>query len=675
MSKENIKKKIDELRRLIEHHNYRYYVLDSPEISDSEYDRLMRELMELEEENPEFIIPDSPTQRVGAPPLDFFPPFEHRIPMLSIDNAMSEDELTAFHQRVVKWLGKEDISYCCEPKFDGLAVEIVYENGLFVRGGTRGDGYTGEDVSANLRTVKSIPLRLITQDPPKLLEVRGEIIMYKDAFGDLNRERSRTQEPLFANPRNAAAGSLRQLDSRITASRSLAFFTYGVSDPASVGLSSQYEILMRLRGYGFRVNPDVRLIRGIDDVMKFCLSMQEKREALPFEIDGVVVKVDSTRDQDILGVKARSPRWAVAYKFPPNQATTTLRKIEVQVGRTGVLTPVARLDPVKVGGVTVSRATLHNAEEIRRKDIREGDTVIVQRAGDVIPEIVAPVVSKRTGTEKEFDMPKTCPVCGSPVIQDTDRENGGKGVMFRCVNISCPAVVKEQIRHFASKDALSIDGLGKKIIDKLVDRGLVRDASDIYTLTRDELLEIEGFGELSSSNLLRSIQESKKTTLSRFLYGLGIPHVGEVTAKDLAEHFGSLERIMNAQLEEIDSIKGIGKEMSRAIHGFFANESNRNVIKKLLENGVEISAPKPREVPETPIKGKRFCFTGTLQSMTRSEAAKKVEEKGGEAVSTVSSHLDYLVAGEEPGSKLEKARSLGIPVLSEKEFLEMIKGS
>lgn len=673
MSKENIKKRIDELRQLIEYHNHRYYVLDSPEISDSEYDLLMRELMKLEEENPEFRTQDSPTQRVGAPALNFFPPFAHRIPMLSIDNAMSQDELLAFHQRVVKWLGKEDVSYCCEPKFDGLAIEIVYENGMFVRGGTRGDGYTGEDVSANLRTVKSIPLRLITRNPPRFLEIRGEIIMYKRAFQELNRERSQSGEALFANPRNAAAGSLRQLDSRITASRALVFFAYGISEAALIGLSSQYEILTRLQEYGFKVNPDIHLVRGMDDVMRFCLSIQDKRESLPFEIDGVVIKVDSTKDQDGLGVKARSPRWAVAYKFPPNQATTILRNIEVQVGRTGVLTPVAKLEPVKVGGVTVSRATLHNAEEIRRKDIREGDTVIVQRAGDVIPEIVAPVVTKRTGQEKEYIMPDTCPVCGSPVIRDTERKNGEKGVMSRCVNISCPAVVKEQIRHFASKDALSIDGLGRKIIDKLVDRGLIRDASNLYTLTKDELMEIEGFGDLSSANLLQSIHESKKTTLARFLYGLGIPHVGEVTAKELAEHFGSLEKIMNAQPEEIESIKGIGKEMSSAIDGFFTNESNQNVIKKLLENGLEISGPELSKIPETPLKGKRFCFTGTLQSMTRSEAEEKVEEKGGQAVSSVSSHLDYLVAGSEPGSKLEKARSLGVTVLTEKEFLDLIK--
>lgn len=673
MSKENEKKRIDELRKLIGYHNYRYYVLDSPEISDSEYDQLMRELSNLEKENPEFITQDSPTQRVGAPPLDFFPPFVHRITMLSIDNAMSEDELFAFHQRVVKWLGKEDVSYCCEPKFDGLAVELVYENGVFVRGGTRGDGYTGEDVSTNLRTVKSIPLRLVTQEPPKLLEVRGEVIMYKSAFQDLNRERSLSQEPLFANPRNAAAGSLRQLDSRITASRALMFFPYGVSDAALLGLSSQCDILMKLRGYGFRVNPEVRLFHGMDGVISFCMSVQEKRESLPFEIDGVVIKVDSIRDEEILGIKARSPRWAIAYKFPPNQATTTLHRIEVQVGRTGVLTPVARLEPVRVGGVIVSRATLHNAAEIKRKDIKEGDTVIVQRAGDVIPEIVAPVVSKRTGSEKEFAMPEACPVCGMPVIQDTDRENGEKGVMFRCVNISCPAIVKEQIHHFASKDALSMEGLGSKIVDKLVDKGLVNDASDLYTLTRDELMEVEGFGELSASNLLNSIQESKKTTLARFLYGLGIPHVGEVAARDIAAHFGSLDRTMNANQEEFKSIKGIGEERSKAIYGFFANEANRDVIRKLLDNGIEIAEQKPKEVPETPLKGKRFCFTGTLQTMTRSEAEGKVEERGGESVSTVSSRLDYLVSGSEPGSKLEKARSLGVPVLSEDEFLKLIK--
>ncbi|HNY64509.1 MAG TPA: NAD-dependent DNA ligase LigA [Deltaproteobacteria bacterium] len=673
MSKEKVQDRIEELRRAIEHHNYRYYALDAPEISDFDYDNLMRELQALEAENPELITPDSPTQRVGTAPVSAFPPMPHRTPMLSIDNAMSTGELQEFNARVIKLLGRDgDLAYCCEPKFDGLAVELVYENGVFTRGGTRGDGYTGEDVTPNLRTVKSIPLRLRGENPPALLEVRGEIIMYKRSFEGLNRERSEAGEPMFANPRNAAAGSLRQLDSRITASRDLSFFTYGVSDAAQLGLSSQCAILMRLKELGFRVNPDVRLCRGMDEVAAFAQEVQEKREGLPFEIDGVVVKVDGIDHQNALGIKARSPRWALAYKFPPTQATTVVNRIGVQVGRTGVLTPVAFLEPVKVGGVTVSRATLHNQDEIRRKDIREGDTVIVQRAGDVIPEIVAPVPSKRTGSEREFTMPRNCPVCGTPVIRDAGDEEGEEGIMYRCVNISCPAIVREGIFHFASKDALDIEGLGRKIIDKLIDKGFVKDVSDLYTLTAQDLLQVEGFKDKSVTNLLGSIEKSREATLQRFLYGLGIPHVGTVAAQDLAAHFGSLDRIMGASVEEIDSIRGIGEVMARAIHGFFANEANRRVIARLLDLGMKIAPPKTVRAGEAPLKGKRFCFTGTLKTMTRSEAQKKVLGRGGEAVGSVSARLDYLVAGEEAGSKLDKARSLGIPVLSEEEFRSMI---
>ncbi|HNU74155.1 MAG TPA: NAD-dependent DNA ligase LigA [Deltaproteobacteria bacterium] len=673
MSKETVVERINDLRKQIDYHNYRYYVLDSPEISDFEYDELMRELLRLEAENPELVTSDSPTQRVGAAPVDSFPPMAHRVPLLSIDNAMDTDELRAFHQRVVKLVGKEDVPYCCEPKFDGLAVELVYENGIFVRGGTRGDGYTGEDVTSNLKTIKSIPLKLIAEDPPDFLEVRGEVLLYKNALKALNMERSEKQEPLFANPRNAAAGSLRQLDPRVTASRPLVFFSYGIVDAVSVGLDSQFDTLRRLQEYGFRVNPDIRLCHGIDEAIDLCLSMQEKRESLPYEIDGVVIKVNDIADQRVLGIRARSPRWSIAYKFPPVQATTILRKIGVQVGRTGVLTPVAVLDPVKIGGVTVSRATLHNADEVKRKDVREGDTVIVQRAGDVIPEIVAPVVSKRTGKEREFAMPEACPVCGSGIIRDTSGEKGKQGVMYRCVNMACPAILKEQIYHFASKDALDIDGLGRKIIQQMVDRGLVRDVSDLYTLKRDDIMGLDGFAELSTSNLLNSIQESKKTTLGRFLYGLGIPHVGEVAARDLAQHFGSLEKVMEASQDELQSMKGIGKEMARAISSFFSNERNRAVIGKLLERGLEITLQKTPKRAEAPLEGKKFCFSGTLQSMTRSEAKKEVEGKGGQVVSAVSSQLDYLVVGTEPGSKLDKASSLGVTIVDEDEFLRMIR--
>lgn len=673
MSKETVVERINDLRKQIDYHNYRYYVLDSPEISDFEYDELMRELLRLEAENPELVTSDSPTQRVGAAPVDSFPPMAHRVPLLSIDNAMDTDELRAFHQRVVKLVGKEDVPYCCEPKFDGLAVELVYENGIFVRGGTRGDGYTGEDVTSNLKTIKSIPLKLIAEEPPDFLEVRGEVLLYKNALKALNMERSEKQEPLFANPRNAAAGSLRQLDPRVTASRPLVFFSYGIVDAVSVGLDSQFDTLRRLQEYGFRVNPDIRLCHGIDEAIDLCLSMQEKRESLPYEIDGVVIKVNDIADQRVLGIRARSPRWSIAYKFPPVQATTILRKIGVQVGRTGVLTPVAVLDPVKIGGVTVSRATLHNADEVKRKDVREGDTVIVQRAGDVIPEIVAPVVSKRTGKEREFAMPEACPVCGSGIIRDTSGEKGKQGVMYRCVNMACPAILKEQIYHFASKDALDIDGLGRKIIQQMVDRGLVRDVSDLYTLKRDDIMGLDGFAELSTSNLLNSIQESKKTTLGRFLYGLGIPHVGEVAARDLAQHFGSLEKVMEASQDELQSMKGIGKEMARAISSFFSNERNRAVIGKLLERGLEITLQKTPKRAEAPLEGKKFCFSGTLQSMTRSEAKKEVEGKGGQVVSAVSSQLDYLVVGTEPGSKLDKASSLGVTIVDEDEFLRMIR--
>jgi DNA ligase (NAD+) len=673
MSKETVVERINDLRKQIDYHNYRYYVLDSPEISDFEYDELMRELLRLEAENPELVTSDSPTQRVGAAPVDSFPPMAHRVPLLSIDNAMDTDELRAFHQRVVKLVGKEDVPYCCEPKFDGLAVELVYENGIFVRGGTRGDGYTGEDVTSNLKTIKSIPLKLIAEDPPDFLEVRGEVLLYKNALKALNMERSEKQEPLFANPRNAAAGSLRQLDPRVTASRPLVFFSYGIVDAVSVGLDSQFDTLRRLQEYGFRVNPDIRLCHGIDEAIDLCLSMQEKRESLPYEIDGVVIKVNDIADQRVLGIRARSPRWSIAYKFPPVQATTILRKIGVQVGRTGVLTPVAVLDPVKIGGVTVSRATLHNADEVKRKDVREGDTVIVQRAGDVIPEIVAPVVSKRTGKEREFAMPETCPVCGSGIIRDTSGEKGKQGVMYRCVNMACPAILKEQIYHFASKDALDIDGLGRKIVQQMVDKGLVRDVSDLYILTRDDIMGLDGFAELSTSNLLNSIQESKKTTLGRFLYGLGIPHVGEVAARDLAQHFGSLEKVMEASQDELQSMKGIGKEMARAISSFFSNERNRAVIGKLLERGLEITLQKTPKRAEAPLEGKKFCFSGTLQSMTRSEAKKEVEGKGGQVVSAVSSQLDYLVVGTEPGSKLDKASSLGVTIVDEDEFLRMIR--
>ncbi|HWR68985.1 MAG TPA: NAD-dependent DNA ligase LigA, partial [Desulfomonilia bacterium] len=512
-----LKERAEELRCIINHHNHRYYVLDAPEISDGEYDLLMRELMRIEEKHPDLITDDSPTRRVGGAALKEFPSMIHRIALLSIDNAMDREEMEAFHDKIVRWLGKTDISYCCEPKFDGLAIELVYEMGILVRGGTRGDGSVGEDVTSNLRTIRSIPLKLMGDIYPDLLEVRGEVVMLRKDFLDLNRERSEAGDPLFANPRNAAAGSLRQLDPKITASRSLVFFAYGVSEGAQLSIDSQYDVLSCLGEMGFRINPDRKLCRGIVEASEFAHEMLSRRDTLPYEIDGIVLKVDSMYDQSTLGIKARSPRWAVAFKFPPTQANTVLIRIELQVGRTGVVTPVAILGPVRVGGVVVSRATLHNEDEILRKDLKEGDTVIIQRAGDVIPEVVGPVLSLRPHDAKDFRMPDHCPVCGSSLVRE--------GVQYRCANISCRAVIRGQIYHFASKEALNIDGLGRKIIHQLVEKDLVRDVSDLYSLTPDDLLSLDGFAELSSKKLLTAIHSSKDTTLERFIYALGIPHV------------------------------------------------------------------------------------------------------------------------------------------------------
>ncbi len=674
----NERERLQELRTIIERHNFLYYVLDSPEISDGEYDDLMRELINIEKVYPSLITPDSPSQRVGAAPLKEFPPLIHRVAMLSMDNAMDKDELAAFNQRVLRRLDKEEITYCCEPKFDGLAVELIYENGIFARGGTRGDGLTGEDVTSNLKTIKSIPLRLKGLENHDLLEVRGEVVIFKKAFQELNLERAEQGEPLFANPRNAAAGSLRQLDSRITASRSLVFFAYGVSDASQTGHDSQYSVLSHLGGLGFRINPDVRLCTGLNNVWDFAQEMQARRDSLPYEIDGVVIKVDSITYQGSIGIKARSPRWAIAFKFPPTQATTILKKIGVQVGRTGTVTPVAFLEPVQVGGVTVSRATLHNKDEILRKDVREGDTVIIQRAGDVIPEIVCPVISRRPDDSKPFEMPARCPVCDSELREYRDDEEQTKtrktGGIFKCVNISCPAIVREQIFHFASKEALNIDGLGRGIIHQLVTKGLVKDVSDLYALTRQNIMSLEGFADLSTSNLLDSIESSKSTTLERFIYGLGILHVGAVASKQLALRFGTLENLMAADFESMLKIKGIGNEIATSLSDFFSNTQNLLVIRKLLSYGITLTNPHQETHAATLLTGKRICFTGTLSNMTRSRAKDIVESMGAAVVDSVSKKLDILVVGIDAGSKLDKAQSLGIQVLDEDQFLKMIHG-
>ncbi|MBC7327204.1 NAD-dependent DNA ligase LigA [bacterium] len=670
MTEEEAKKRIEELRKLIEYHNYRYYVLDSPEISDAEYDALMRELMELEEKFPQFITPDSPTQRVGAPPLEVFPTYRHRVPMLSLQNAFSEEDLIAFDRRIKRFLGmdeKEIIEYCAELKMDGLAVSLVYENGILTHGATRGDGFEGEEVTPNLKTIRSIPLRINIPNPPAFIEVRGEVIMHKKDFEELNRQRAEMGEPLFANPRNAAAGSVRQLDSSITAQRKLDIFCYGIGYCEGYEFQTQYQVLETLRSWGFKVNPHFRLCKGIEEAIEYCREWTEKHHELPYETDGTVIKVNSIALQNELGTLARSPRWAIAFKFPAEQGITQIEDIIVQVGRTGTLTPVAVLKPVEVGGVTISRATLHNEDEIKRLGVKIKDWVVVQRAGEVIPEIVAVVTSRRTGEEIDFKMPDKCPVCGSQVVRLPDE------VAYRCINYSCPAQVKERIYHFASRDAMNIEGLGKEWVDKLVDSGLIKDAADLYYLKLWDLLKLERMGERLARKLLDNIEKSKNNELYRLIYALGIRHVGESTARLLAQHFGSLERLMNASLEEIAQIPGIGPVVGESIYRFFREPHNRELIEKLKKAGVKMTEEEKVGPEEKPLAGQRIVFTGALRSMERSKAEEIVAKLGGIPSSSVSRNTTLVVVGENPGSKYQRAIELGIKTINEEEFLEMIR--
>lgn len=679
MDKRSAATRIEEIRQQINYHNYRYYVLDSPVVSDAEYDKLMNELTALEEEHPDLITPDSPTQRVGAPPAAAFESYTHRQPMLSLSNAFGDEELFAFDQRIKRMLGLDlasDIEYVSELKIDGLAVSLTYENGKFVRGATRGDGYSGEDITVNLRTVKSIPLVLLNTEPaassqrpaasntPDFIEVRGEVFLLHEEFRRINKEREEAGEPTFANPRNAAAGSIRQLDSSITARRNLDIFVYGTGLIQGAEFTTHFETLNALKSWGFKVNPNIRICRNIEAVRKYIDEWGEKREALGYDIDGVVVKVNSLELQDRLGFVARSPRWAIAYKYPATQETTVIKDIIVQVGRTGALTPVAVMEPVEVGGVTVSRATLHNEEEIERKDIRIGDAVVIQRAGDVIPEVVQAIKDKRTGSEIKFKMPKQCPVCKGEV----ERPEGE--AVARCVNLTCPAQVKERIIHFASRNALNIEGVGPGQVEQFVDKGLIHDPADLYSLTLEYLLSLERMGEKLASNILAAIEKSKDTTLVRLIYGLGIRHVGEHVAQVLADHFGSLEKLQEASGEELGDVPEIGPVIAKSIIMFFAQPENRTVLGKLKQAGVK---PKVDEIHAgDAFAGKTFVFTGTLQSFAREEAEEKVRQLGGRAASSVSGNTDFVVAGENAGSKLQKAKDLGIIILSEQEFIEMI---
>jgi DNA ligase (NAD+) len=662
------KEKIEELRRRINEHNVRYYRDDNPAISDSEYDQLLRQLKNLEAANPELVTPDSPTQRIGAAPVEKFERREHRKPMLSLDNAMDADEARKFHERVRKGLGREGaVEYVAEPKIDGLAVNLVYEDGRLAWGATRGDGVVGEDVTSNLRTIVQAPLRLLDPDPPRLVEVRGEVYMPRKAFQAWNQKSEETGEPIFANPRNAAAGSLRQLDPRITASRRLALFAYHIgAREGGPKLATHAEALDLLRRWGFPVNPRIKICADLDEAIAYYEELGRVRDTLDYEVDGVVLKVNRLDWQRELGEKSRDPRWAIAIKFPARQKTTTVKNIVINVGRTGALTPTAELEPVEVGGVMVKRATLHNQDEIDRKDVRIGDRVLVQRAGDVIPEVVRVLEDPGHAARPRFRLPEVCPVCGARA----ERPEGE--AVVRCININCPAQAVERIIHFASRGAMDIEGLGEKSAATFHDLGLVKTVADIYRLQKDRLAELERMGEKSADNLVRGIEASKDRSLPRFLFALGIRRVGEHVARVLAEHFGDLRRVMDASAEELQEAAGIGPEVALAVRAFFDREENRRLVAELLELGVRPQGGKKAAPADSPFAGKTVVLTGTLSTMTRPEATAKVLALGGKVSGSVSKKTDLVVAGEEAGSKLTKAKSLGVRVIDEDEFRKML---
>ncbi len=681
MTREQAQKRLEELRRLIEHHNYLYYVLDQPEISDAEYDALMRELIQLEEQFPDLRTPDSPSMRVGAPPQEAFATHTHRQPMLSLDNAFDEEELRAFDQRIKRFLAMpadQPIEYVAELKIDGLAISLTYVNGVFVTGATRGDGLQGEDVTQNLRTIRAIPLRLrqpttapssLFDEPtvpiPSFVEVRGEVYLTHDEFRRINEEREQTGEPTFANPRNAAAGSVRQLDPSVTARRRLSLFAYGLGAVEGASFDTHWQILQTLKAWGFPVNPHARVCSSIEEVAALCREWTARRQELNYDVDGVVVKVNSLLLQQDLGYVQRSPRWAIAYKFPAQQARTRILDVRWQVGRTGALTPVAIMEPVEVGGVTVSRATLHNEDEIARKGVMIGDVVMVQRAGDVIPEVVSVVEEARDGDEIPIVRPQTCPECGAPV------EKPEGEAVARCVNLACPAQIVERIRHFTSRNAMNIEGFGDKWVQRLFEEGIIHDPADLYTLKKEHLLPLERMGEKLAENLLNAVERSKQVPLSRFIYALGIRQVGERAAQLLAEYLGSLDALMNATEEQLLQIPEIGPATAREIVEFFRREENRRVIQKMLDAGVTPIAERQKR--SDAFAGLTFVFTGALQHFTREQAEALVRELGGKASGSVSKQTSYVVVGESPGSKYQKALQLGVPVLTEQQFLQMVE--
>jgi len=667
----NVHKRVLDLREQLAHHNYLYYVLDQPEIPDAEYDRLLRELQDIEAQHPELVTPDSPTQRVGAAPLKAFDEVRHEVPMLSLANAFDDEEVEAFDRRARERLEAATLVYTAEPKLDGLAVSLLYRNGVLERGATRGDGTSGENVTANLRTLGSVPLRLRGEGWPAQLEVRGEVVMTRAGFEELNRRQIKRGEKAFVNPRNAAAGSLRQLDSRVTAERPLELYCYGIGLVEGAELPGRHsERLARLREWGLRVTSLVQVVEGVAGCLDYYRDMQAKRDELPFDIDGVVYKVDDLAQQQALGFVSRAPRWALAHKFPAQEEMTRLLEVEWQVGRTGALTPVARLEPVFVGGVTVTNATLHNQDEIERKDIHLGDTVIVRRAGDVIPEVVSAVASKRPKGARRPHLPKHCPVCDSEV----ERPEGE--AVARCTGgLYCAAQRREAVKHFASRRAMDVEGLGDKLVDQLDDKGLIRDLSDLYHLHKDQLSSLDRMGEKSAENLLEALEKSKDTTLARFIFALGIRQVGEATAQALAAHFGGIEALQDADAEALEAVPDVGPVVAHSIRAFFHEPHNRQVIAKLVAAGVHWPAVKRTPQGEAPLTGKTVVITGTLAAMTRDQAKGRLQALGARVSGSVSAKTSFVVAGESAGSKLDKAHALGVEVWDEARLLELLEGN
>jgi DNA ligase (NAD+) len=664
MAQADVRRRMEELSAEIRRHEHLYYVLDRPEISDAEYDRLERELRDLEAEHPELVTPDSPTQRVGERPSDDFPSVRHRVPMLSLDNTYSEEELREFERRIFRQVGERPLEYVTELKIDGLSMALHYEDGRLVRGVTRGDGVRGDDVTPNARAIRSIPLRLTGEDVPRELEVRGEVYLPRSRFEAINREREQRGEETFANPRNFAAGTMKTLDTKVVAGRGLDVYLYSIAHAAGLRLASQWESLERMRAWGLKTNPASRLCRGLDEVLAFCAEWQEKRDRLEYDIDGVVVKVNPRALQEELGFTSKFPRWAIAYKYPARQATTVVRDIMVGVGRTGKFTPVAILDPVAVAGSTVSRATLHNEEEVARKDVRVGDTVLIEKGGDVIPKVVQVIESKRPAGTEPWTPPLACPICQAPAVKpegEVDR---------RCENASCPAQIEGRLKHFAGRAAMDIEGLGEALVHQLVEKGLVRDFAGLYRLKLEDLVELEHMAEKSATNLLGQIAASKERDLPRLLFALGIPGVGERAAQLLARHFRSLEALEEAGVEDIDAIYEIGPILAQSVHDWLRAEANHRLVSHLREAGVQTRLAGAAEAPAVaPVfAGQQVVLTGSLESMTRDQAKAEIESRGGRVTSSVSKKTAFVVAGKDPGSKRDKALELGVVVLDEEAF-------